>query len=64
VVCAAMIANLFVAGLVGASIPIVLKWLRLDPALGSGVIVTTFTDCCGFLAFLGLATLLLRHLLP
>lgn len=64
VVGAAMIANLSVAALVGASVPLVLKWLRLDPALGSGVIVTTFTDCCGFLAFLGLATLLLRHLAP
>ena len=64
IVGAAMIANLFIAGLVGASIPLALKWLRLDPALGSGVIVTTFTDCCGFLAFLGLATLFLRHLLP
>lgn len=64
VVGAAMIANLFVAALVGASVPLVLKWLRLDPALGSGVIVTTFTDCCGFLSFLGLATLLLRHLTP
>lgn len=62
VIGAAMIINLFVAGLAGASVPLVLKWLRLDPALGSGVIVTTFTDCCGFLSFLGLATLLLRHL--
>ena len=58
----AMIANLFVAGLAGASVPLVLKWLKLDPALGSGVIVTTFTDCCGFLSFLGLGTLFLSHL--
>ena len=64
VIGAAMIANLFVAGLAGASVPLVLKWLRIDPALGAGVIVTTFTDCCGFLAFLGLATLLLRYLVP
>jgi magnesium transporter len=58
----AMMINLFVAGAAGAAIPLILKWLRLDPALGSGVIVTTFTDCCGFLAFLGLGTLLLDHL--
>ena len=58
----AMIINLIVAGATGATIPLVLKWLGIDPALGSGVIVTTFTDCCGFLSFLGIATLLLRHL--
>jgi magnesium transporter len=40
----------------------VMKRLKLDPALGSGVIVTTFTDCCGFLSFLGLANLLLGYL--
>ncbi len=59
----AMIVNLFVAGTAGALVPVILKWLGLDPALGSGVIVTTFTDCCGFLSFLGLATLLLKYLL-
>jgi magnesium transporter len=58
----AMIINLCVAGLAGATVPLVLKRLKLDPALGSGVIVTTFTDCCGFLSFLGLGTLLLSHL--
>jgi magnesium transporter len=62
VICMAMIINLFVAGLAGAAIPLVLKWMKLDPALGSGVIVTTFTDCCGFLAFLGLGTALLGFL--
>jgi magnesium transporter len=58
----AMIANLAIAGLVGAAVPLVLKGLKQDPALGSGVIVTTFTDCCGFFAFLGIATLLLDRL--
>ena len=58
----AMIINLFVAGAAGATVPLVLKWLKLDPALGSGVIVTTFTDCCGFLVFLGLGTILLDYL--
>jgi magnesium transporter len=55
----AMVINLFVAGLAGATIPVAFKWVGLDPAVGSSVIVTTFTDCCGFLAFLGLATVLL-----
>ena len=58
----AMTVNMGVAGLAGAGIPIVLRLLRQDPALGSGVIVTTFTDIFGFLAFLGLATIMLRFL--
>jgi magnesium transporter len=58
----AMIANMAVAGLAGAAIPLVLKAAGQDPALGSGVIVTTFTDVFGFLSFLGLASALLRYL--
>ena len=59
----AIVINLIIAGMAGAAIPLVLKLLKLDPALGSGVIVTTFTDCFGFLSFLGLATLLLHYLI-
>ncbi len=58
----AMITNMLVAALAGTLIPVVLKLLRVDPAVATGVIVTTFTDCSGFLSFLGLATLLLRFL--
>lgn len=58
----AMIINLFVAALAGTLIPLALKQARLDPALGSGIFVTTFTDVFGFLSFLGLATLFLRYL--
>ncbi|MCL6471674.1 MAG: magnesium transporter [Firmicutes bacterium] len=57
-----MMINMGVAGLAGAGIPIILRLLKQDPALGSGVIVTTFTDVSGFFTFLGLATLLLRYL--
>lgn len=60
----AMIINLgVVAGLVGALIPLTLRWLRFDPAVGSAVIGTTFTDIFGFFSFLGLATLFLRYLI-
>ncbi|MBI2359186.1 MAG: magnesium transporter [Deltaproteobacteria bacterium] len=59
----AMIINLgLVAGLSGALIPLVLKSLRFDPAMGSGIIVTGLTDAFGFLSFLGLATLFLSYL--
>jgi magnesium transporter len=58
----AMIGNLVVAGFAGTGIPFLLKKLKLDPALASAVVVTTFTDCCGFVFSLGLATVLLRYL--
>lgn len=56
---AAMIINLFCAALVGVTIPLGLRWIGIDPALAGGVILTTFTDVIGFLAFLGLATVFL-----
>lgn len=59
VIAVAMIANMLLAGAVGAMVPLVLKRLGLDPALGSGVIATTFTDSLGFLIFLGLGTVFL-----
>jgi len=55
----AMIINLAVAGLAGATVPTLLKALGLDPALGSGVLVTTCTDVVGFFSFLGLASLMM-----
>ena len=55
----AMVLNLIVAGFAGTIIPITLDKLKIDPALASGVILTTITDVFGFLSFLGLATLFL-----
>ncbi len=55
----AMVANMLVAGLAGVLIPIGLDRLNIDPALASGAFVTTVTDIVGFLAFLGLAAMLL-----
>ena len=59
----AMLLNMAIAGLAGAAIPLLLKALRMDPAMGSGVLVTTFTDVSGFLAFLGLATIFIEYLI-
>jgi magnesium transporter len=56
---AAMVINLVCAALAGASIPIMLDKMGIDPALAGGVLLTTVTDCIGFLAFLGLATVFL-----
>jgi magnesium transporter len=59
----ALVVNMLVAAVVGVTIPIALKIFRIDPAIASSVIITTFTDVCGFFSFLGLATLLIRFLL-
>ncbi len=59
VIAAAMVINLFVAGLAGVLVPIVLDRLDIDPALASGTFVTTVTDVVGFFAFLGLAAMVL-----
>jgi magnesium transporter len=59
VIALSMIINLFMAGFFGAVIPLFLKKLDVDPAIGSTVILTTVTDVVGFFSFLGLATFIL-----
>lgn len=58
----AMIVNLAAAGLAGASIPIVMKAVGLDPAQCSSIILTTVTDVVGFFAFLGFAVVFQGYL--
>ena len=58
----AMLINLFVAATAGTLVPLGLKAMKVDPALGSSVFITTFTDIVGFASFLGLATVFLRYL--
>ncbi len=55
----AMITNQLVAALGGVLVPLGLHRLKLDPALASGTFVTTLTDVLGYLAFLGLASVVL-----
>ena len=55
----AMIVNMLIAGVAGASIPIVLDRYGVDPAVASSVFLTTVTDVVGFLVFLGLGAALL-----
>ncbi|QMU62451.1 MAG: magnesium transporter [Gammaproteobacteria bacterium] len=59
IIAAAMAANLICAALAGVTIPIILRKLKIDPALAGGVVLTTITDVIGIFAFLGLATWLL-----
>jgi len=58
----AMLLNMTTAVTAGVLVPLSLRALRLDPALASGVLVTTFTDVLGFFFFLGLATLMVERI--
>ena len=59
VMATAMMLNLLVAALMGLSIPLIRHHLKLDPAVGTSVLLTAITDSMGFFIFLGLATLFL-----
>jgi len=59
VIAAAMIVNLIAAGFVGIATPILLDRIGVDPAVASTVVLTAITDVVGFVAFLGLAALVL-----
>ena len=57
VISTAMVLSMVIAGLAGASIPVLLTILGQDPASASSIVLTTVTDVVGFLSFLGLATM-------
>ena len=59
----AMILNMMVATMSGFIVPVILKKLKVDPALASAVFVTTVTDVLGFFFFLGLATMFISYLI-
>lgn len=63
VVGAAMMANTVVAVTLGGALPLIMKRLKVDPALASGPILTTVTDMCGFFLILSLASALLPQLI-
>lgn len=53
----AMVCNMLAAATAGIAIPLTMQRLKFDPAVASGVFVTTVTDVVGFFSFLGIATL-------
>jgi magnesium transporter len=59
VVLLAMWGNVMIAGVAGASIPLALDKLGLDPAVASSGFVTAFTDMFGYFLILGLASALI-----
>jgi magnesium transporter len=59
VIGAAVAINLIVAAFAGFAVPLILRRLKIDPALAGGVVLTTVTDVVGFITFLGLGSLFL-----
>jgi len=57
-----LVGNLVVAATVGTLIPLLLKYLKQDPALASSVLVTAATDAIGFLIYLSLASIFLPYI--
>ncbi len=59
VIALAIMMNIIAAAFSGVIIPVILNKFKLDPALSGGVVLTTVTDIVGFVAFLGIGTLIL-----
>jgi magnesium transporter len=59
VVALALSLNTVIAVCIGGTVPLVLKRMRVDPAVASGPLLTTITDMCGFMLVLGLASYIL-----
>lgn len=55
----AMVINLAVAAIFGTIVPLIMSKLGKDPAASATIFITTATDVLGFMAFLGLATIIL-----
>lgn len=62
VVGGALMINTVVAVSIGGVVPLLLRGLKMDPALASGPILTTITDLCGFFLVLSFASLALPYL--
>jgi len=59
VIGAALVITLLTAALTGVAVPLLLRRMRIDPAVAGTVVVTAVTDVMGFFSFLGLATVIL-----
>jgi magnesium transporter len=62
VIAAALALNTVVAIVLGSSIPLILRLIKIDPALASSPILTTITDMCGFFFALSFATIALPYI--
>jgi magnesium transporter len=62
VIGAALATNTIIAISLGSTIPMILRSVKLDPALASSPILTTITDMCGFFFTLYFATIALKFI--
>lgn len=60
IVAVSLILIILNSGFIGASVPLALKRLNIDPALATGPFVTTTNDIMSLLIYLGLVTAYLR----
>lgn len=58
-----MIVNMVIAGMMGACVPLILKWFHRDPAIGPGIFVTAATDITGFFVFLSFSRIFIDRLM-
>ena len=58
----ALAMNTIVAVSIGGTVPLLLKYFGVDPAVASGPLLTTVTDMAGFFLVLSLATLFMPQL--
>ena len=59
----ALLASVMLSSLLGTTIPIIFKRLKIDPAVASGPLITTANDLVAVISYYGLAWLLLINLL-
>jgi magnesium transporter len=59
VIAGAMLINLCLAAAAGFAVPLILKRMKIDPAIAGGVVMMAITDVAGYMAFLGLGTIVL-----
>lgn len=60
VVCLSIMLTVMVAKMIGCTLPIVAKMLKLDPALMAGPMITTIVDAVSLLIYFNLATLFIK----
>lgn len=58
----ALLLSMFLAGMSGTTIPLLLKKLKIDPAVASGPFITTVNDLVAVVTYYGLAWMLLIQL--
>lgn len=63
VICISLYVTVVLAKVVGCILPMVAKWLSLDPAVMAGPLITTVVDACALMVYFWLSTQLLTDLL-